>query len=617
MSFEKLLEDSGVLVIAEIGINHDGSIDIARKLILAASTAGVHAIKFQYRNIQNVYISTNEIGDEIISAEITRNYLAPYEILELKKFATELGLLVGISFFDVNDTLDFKGEIETFDFFKIPSVEHDNLELISHLLSLKKYLLIATGTASEESLVNTFSKIESENWSPLHCVSNYPVAPYNANLGYIRYLARIWNRPVGYSSHDANWSMVIASIMIGARIIERHITPDKKNAGLDHTSSSTPTEFALIMEFIENYRFVVGGDFERSPNQGELLNLQNLGRGYYAKNDFDVGTILNRDDFFYRSPRVGLNSTELDRALKKPLVKKLSRFQPITSINFINRKRISEKTVEFANLNKLSVPVRIHDYQAIVEQLQLTNYEFHLSFGEICSTRPEFKVREKDRFTVHLPDYCSSTQLMDPFSSDSNVRKMTQNVLTKTFEFVSDLEQKTQNPVGVVGSFSVVPGNIDDFYKRYAELIEEFKSRNRKMVLQWLPPVAWYFGGSVRLEVMNDSNAIKSLISNQIPIVMDTSHLLMGVNHFGIDALKTIETLGMLTQWYHISGASGIDGEGTSFEEMNSGETQMFSKILKSGKNAVIEVWQGHLDQFAGFRFALETLERNFSGEFE
>ena len=88
MSFEKLLEDSRVFVIAEIGINHDGSIDIARKLILAASTAGVHAIKFQYRNIQNVYISTNEIGDEIISAEITRNYLAPYEILELKKFAT-------------------------------------------------------------------------------------------------------------------------------------------------------------------------------------------------------------------------------------------------------------------------------------------------------------------------------------------------------------------------------------------------------------------------------------------------------------------------------------------------------------------------------------------------
>jgi hypothetical protein len=206
---------------------------------------------------------------------------------------------------------------------------------------------------------------------------------------------------------------------------------------------------------------------------------------------------------------------------------------------------------------------------------------------------------------------------MDPFSSDSNVRKMTQNVLTKTFEFVSDLEQKTQNPVGVVGSFSVVPGNIDDFYKRYAELIEEFNSRNRKMVLQWLPPVAWYFGGSVRLEVMNDSNAVKSLISNQIPIVMDTSHLLMGVNHFGIEALKTIETLGMLTQWYHISGASGIDGEGTSFEEMNSGETQMISKILKSGKNAVIEVWQGHLDQFAGFQVALETLERNFSGEIE
>ena len=82
MSFEKLLEDSGVLVIAEIGINHDGSIDKAQELISAASTAKVHAVKFQYRNIQNAYISTNEIGDEIISAEISRNYLSPIEILE-------------------------------------------------------------------------------------------------------------------------------------------------------------------------------------------------------------------------------------------------------------------------------------------------------------------------------------------------------------------------------------------------------------------------------------------------------------------------------------------------------------------------------------------------------
>jgi hypothetical protein len=137
------------------------------------------------------------------------------------------------------------------------------------------------------------------------------------------------------------------------------------------------------------------------------------------------------------------------------------------------------------------------------------------------------------------------------------------------------------------------------------------------MVLQWLPPVAWYFGGSVRLEVMNDSYAVESLINNQIPIVMDTSHLLMGVNHFGIDALKTIETLEIFTQWYHISGASGIDGEGTGFEKMNLDETQMFSKILKSNKPAVIEVWQGHLDQFAGFQLALETLERKFNGKIE
>jgi len=613
MSFGKLLEDSRVLVIAEIGINHDGSVDIARKLISAASAAGVHAIKFQYRNIENAYISTNEIGDEIISAEIVRNHLTPVEILELRDFASGLGLLVGISFFEINDTLDFKSNIEIFDFFKIPSVEHDNLELISYLLSLKKYLLIATGTASEESLVKTFSNIKSENWSPLHCVSNYPVAPYNAKLGYLKFLGRKWNRPIGYSSHDANWSVVIASIIMGARIIERHITLNKKSVGLDHSSSSTPEEFAFILDFSENFESIIDGDFERIPNQGELLNLQNLGRGFYAKNDLEVGIIPNRSDFLYRSPRVGLNSKELNQVLNKPIVNRVAKSEPVTRTSFLKRTKINEKVIDFANKTKLALPVRIHDYHSMVENFQIDNYEFHLSFGEISQISEEFRVRQSDKFTVHLPDYCSPTQLMNPFAEELETRKLTKDVLDKTFEFVAKLEEQTQEEVKVVGSFSAIPGNEMDFYKNYSRFIDELNIMNRKLVLQWLPPVAWYFGGSVKLKVMNNPNAVERILDEQIPIVMDTSHLLMGVNHYDLPLLQTIERLEGLTHWYHISGASGIDGEGTSFESMNRKENQVFKKILDSSKTAVIEVWQGHLDQYYGFQIALETLEWNFN----
>ena len=133
--------------------------------------------------------------------------------------------------------------------------------------------------------------------------------------------------------------------------------------------------------------------------------------------------------------------------------------------------------------------------------------------------------------------------------------------------------------------------------------------------MQWLPPIAWYFGGSVELKVLNKFSDIEYLVKHEIDIVMDTSHLFMGKNYYRFDELGIVEKLKSHIKWFHISGALGIDGEGRGFDRLSQGESKLISDILKSDKIKIIEVWQGHLDNYYGFQNAIEALDREFNSE--
>ena len=173
-------------MIAEIGINHDGDIDKARRLIQQSRDAGCNGIKFQYRNIKTAYTSSaNEIGDEIILTQIKRTYLDAGKILELRDFARSIGIDAGISFFTTEDLKDFNDLTSDFDFYKIPSAELLNLDLIRNLLETGKHVYISVGMHKESEIEYVFNAINNYmNWTPMHCISNYPVADHNTSLGY-------------------------------------------------------------------------------------------------------------------------------------------------------------------------------------------------------------------------------------------------------------------------------------------------------------------------------------------------------------------------------------------------------------------------------------------------
>jgi N-acetylneuraminate synthase len=521
--------------------------------------------------------------------------------------------MVGVSFFEAGDVLDFVENIEIFDFFKIPSVEVTNFALIDKLMSFNKYVLISTGTADEATLKYSLSSIKGNNWLPLHCISNYPTASFNSKLGYIQHLRNTWNRPVGYSSHDSNWSINCAAILLGAQVIERHITLNKKSKGLDHSSSSTSDEFELIIDFIRNKDRFLSGFEDRVPNQGELLNLQNLGRSFYAAKDMPAGSALLAKDFKYLSPKIGFGF-ELFSTIDTPvLVKDIKAGEALTPFYLKYRESLSEKAIEFSNSLKVGLPVRLHDFSKINNIFHLQNYEFHLSYGEIGKLKSTNNFNKNANYTIHLPDYSSANQLLDPFSADVSQKEKSIEIIRETLRFADKISGITGKQVGVVGSFSVISSTLEQFYLQYSNLLAENTSQNVNLAMQWLPPIAWYFGGSVELKVLNKFSDITFLLKHKIDIVMDTSHLFMGKNYYGFDELAIVEKLKSQIKWFHISGASGIDGEGRGFANLTDDERKLMINILKSNKIKIIEVWQGHLDNYFGFQNAIETLEREFN----
>jgi hypothetical protein len=254
------------------------------------------------------------------------------------------------------------------------------------------------------------------------------------------------------------------------------------------------------------------------------------------------------------------------------------------------------------------LPVRIHDFTSIKNDFGIANYEFHLSFRELDGKLPVFSGISKNKFTIHLPDYCSSTAILDPFSEDQSIRKESLRLVNKALEFADRLGSASSQEVQIVGSFSKVNKSGKDFYDLVSDFLADEVAGRGKINIQWLPPIAWYFGGSVQLEVMNNLDAVKRLIQNQLPIVMDTSHLFLGSQYFGFNEKDVLSELSSQSSWYHISAASGVDGEGNGFAGMDRVQSQVIRDLLHSDKIKVIEVWQGHLNNYEGFHLAFQDL---------
>ena len=181
-----------------------------------------------------------------------------------------------------------------------------------------------------------------------------------------------------------------------------------------------------------------------------------------------MGHILVAEDLSYRSPNVGLNRINIDSYLGKPLNQSIRKGCSLVNSMFEEKISLPDKVIDFARRKGVSLPVRLHDLESLQSQFPIGSCEFHLSFNEVLSDIDISKIDASNRYSIHLPDYISPTQLMDPFATDPEQKAQSILILERTAEFADRIQSLTKREVPVVGSFSVVHNSREDFFEQHA-----------------------------------------------------------------------------------------------------------------------------------------------------
>lgn len=304
-----------VFIIAEAGVNHNGDVHCARRLIEAAADAEADAVKFQtFRANQ---LATPTAPPAAYQRQATRPDEGQQQMLrrlELPRSAYEAFVedcerrgLVFLSTPFEEDSADFL-EALGIAAFKMPSGELTNLPLLAHVARKGKPMLVSTGMASLEEVEAAVRTLEHAGNPPLvllHCVSSYPADPSEANLRAMQTLAEAFHVPVGFSDHTMGSEVALAAVALGASVIEKHLTLDRRQPGPDHQSSLEPGEFAALVQGIRRVESSLGhGRKEPAPSERETARVAR--KSLVAARAIRAGSQLTEELIDIKRPGTGL-----------------------------------------------------------------------------------------------------------------------------------------------------------------------------------------------------------------------------------------------------------------------------------------------------------------------
>ncbi len=318
------LTEKNTYVIAEGGLNHNGDINIAKKLIDSAKECGANAIKFQTYKTENFVRETNQYFDVFKNAELNFE-----QFKELKNYSKSIGLTFFSTPFDI-ESAEFLNQLEI-PCFKIASSDLTNLPLITKIAKMQKPMIISSGLSTMNEIndaVNCCLFEGNNQIALLHCVANYPTQPNEVNMNVINTLKKTFDFPIGYSDNGESSLVDIVAVSMGANIIEKHFTLDKKMSGPDHGFSIEPNDLKSLISQIHEID-QMKGDGIKIPQFSEIKNRLTIRKSITAKRDLQQGEKIQEDDISIKRPADGIEPKYLTMILGKTINTNIKKDSPI------------------------------------------------------------------------------------------------------------------------------------------------------------------------------------------------------------------------------------------------------------------------------------------------
>jgi N,N'-diacetyllegionaminate synthase len=315
-----------VFIIAEAGVNHNGSIKIAKEMVDAAVSCGADAVKFQTFKAEQLvsryalkaeYQKINTASDESQLEMLKKMEIGLKTHQELIKYCNEKKIIFLSSPFDLK-SIDLLVELGL-EIFKIPSGEITNLPYLRKIGALNKKLIISTGMSNLDEIEDAVQVIinagsAKRNITLLHCTTEYPAAMEEINLRAMLTLKQKFGVAVGYSDHSSGTEVAVAAVALGASIIEKHFTLSQGMDGPDHKASLEPEEFRQMVKVIRNIEKALG-DGIKIPSASELKNMKVARKSIVATSKIEKGTLFAETNIGVKRPGTGISPMRWDDIL--------------------------------------------------------------------------------------------------------------------------------------------------------------------------------------------------------------------------------------------------------------------------------------------------------------
>lgn len=607
-----------VYVIAEAGINHNGSMQTAKELIDVAKDSGADAVKFQKRELKETYVedvvddpATAEMGVEYTVSNLKEVVLSDAQFRELADYARSIGIDFLCSPWDTA-SVDF---LESIDMpaYKIGSPDMTNFVLLEKIIETDKPIIISTGMASEEEIDRTvdFLNEHDAEFAVLHCRSTYPAPFHNLNLNFMNKMMDKYDVPIGYSGHERGIAISEAAATMGAHVIERHFTLDRTMKGPDHSASLEPTGLKKMVRDIRNIEESMGSA-SKYMTRGEYNNRVSLSKSLVASTSIEKGQKISRNDLTAKSPAKGISPQELYNVVGSTAQRNIEEDE------ILQWDDVQENDPQQfdTSLENWGVVVRFSD----IEEQDWGNpdvYEFRIN-GADLEEDIEISDHKDKRLTIHAPEQ-KGHDIVDLSATTEKERKkaeeIIQNLIDKVRNEVKPHFSEEHKPMivihpGGITSEKMVLEETNEMNEMLAKTMENLDDEGVELLVENMPPLPWIYGGQqYHNNFMRADEIAEYCEKHDQKICYDTAHAKLWCNYADISLREHMKKLKPYIEYLHIADAAGVDGEGLQIGEGEINWQEIAPIINDLDVPMTTEIWRGHEKNGEGFKKAAERLE--------